>query len=544
MRSLTTVLVFVLFTVSSLLFAQDMTLNNVPVLEVYEPGFLGLGSNPIYDATVEVDSRQARLEPFAANGGVKGYLSEFYVHGLSNGDIYTVSAPGHTPVSKVYNGETHIVVELQRNGNYSVKPAPIYWNLDGWSPGSVGAALLGSDLWTTYPQWDGVIAFAKIGSNPYRTVQTSPSGVALTTFRGQLFFAWRGSNNNSLNIGQTADGGHTIHKVTLSFKTGAAPALTVFKNNLVVAWAELGTGEVNMMLSTDGLNWSTHVETGMCAIAGTGPALATFGGSVWLGYNASHCFDPLPPELFAEVYDGGTWENDIPMGGETSDFAPSFGIVNGKLAYVWSGKGNHLINLNKFDGTGFVNKKILNMTSAETPVLMDYRLPTANPSIGYPLLWYYDSSSGNMWATRFNDLNGFTLPNANFELGLAFWSWYSASSKPLPTLTDDAAEGALSLQENGDGLLYQDVSGLEPGRYYDVSAWVKADPGATATAVLYVHDTTGANAVVSAIVPSDKWQRVTVRFRASGTAKIRVHLGRNPDGQGAVMWDSVGISAE
>ena len=65
--------------------------------------------------------------------------------------------------------------------------------------------------------------------------ETSPSAPAIATFKGDKYIAWRGTNNNYLNVENLT----TRYKITFTTETtSAAPALAVDHSlgRLVVAW--------------------------------------------------------------------------------------------------------------------------------------------------------------------------------------------------------------------------------------------------------------------------------------------------------------------
>ncbi len=108
--------------------------------------------------------------------------------------------------------------------------------------------------------------------------------------------------------------------------------------------------------------------------------------------------------------------------------------------------------------------------------------------------------------------------------------------------TSQAQNGLHSLaQSEGEGSVDQDISGLEPGRVYVISAWVSASPGATANAQIAIWS-------ASANVPTfskefhatPRWQLLT-HFMAAGTdGTLRLHVCRK-NGSGTLYWDDVTV---
>jgi len=104
--------------------------------------------------------------------------------------------------------------------------------------------------------------------------------------------------------------------------------------------------------------------------------------------------------------------------------------------------------------------------------------------------------------------------------------------------------GEYSLAETGTGSVYQDISSLQPGATYTVSAWVSATPGVTAPAQLTIYDPTDNVATSSAsLTPGESWRQVSHSFTAGGEGTVRLHLLRGP-GWGTIYWDDIHIVRE
>ena len=109
---------------------------------------------------------------------------------------------------------------------------------------------------------------------------------------------------------------------------------------------------------------------------------------------------------------------------------------------------------------------------------------------------------------------------------------------------DRAHSGTHSLAESGLGSVYQDVTSLEPGATYTVTAWVSASPGATAPVQLTMYDPTANVASSSPFVTVGQgWQNISQSFTAGREGTARLHLLRGP-GSGTIYWDDIHISRE
>ncbi len=129
------------------------------------------------------------------------------------------------------------------------------------------------------------------------------------------------------------------------------------------------------------------------------------------------------------------------------------------------------------------------------------------------------------------------LPDSDFESGvLAPWLPYLSAQ---PTITGDKVHGGkFALAEaEGDGSVYQDVSGLVPGSEYTFQAFVSGSPDGTATAQLAIWEPgTGPSILSPAVTPGPAWQVVSQSFTAGGLGTMRLHLIRH-SGRGTIYWD-------
>lgn len=134
--------------------------------------------------------------------------------------------------------------------------------------------------------------------------------------------------------------------------------------------------------------------------------------------------------------------------------------------------------------------------------------------------------------------------NTDFESGtLAPWSPFQEVHASV--ISDHPHDGKYDLAESdGAGSVYQDVSGLEPGGRYLITAWVSASPGASAPVQIAVFDPVANVASYSeSLIPHPVWQPLKQSVTASSAGTLRIHLFRQ-QGSGTVYWDDVHIYDE
>jgi hypothetical protein len=136
------------------------------------------------------------------------------------------------------------------------------------------------------------------------------------------------------------------------------------------------------------------------------------------------------------------------------------------------------------------------------------------------------------------------VANAGFENG-RISPWMSFQSVQGTASSEHVHSGRFSLQESsGGGSFYQDISGLEPGTTYTISAWVASSPGGNSTAEIAVWDPTTNLATFSqTLLPKSTWQVLEQHFRVGLGGTVRIHLFRNT-GAGSIFWDDIQVSSD
>jgi hypothetical protein len=159
---------------------------------------------------------------------------------------------------------------------------------------------------------------------------------------------------------------------------------------------------------------------------------------------------------------------------------------------------------------------------------------------------YVNISDGSIVQTvRVDQATGFgigiSLSNIGFESGLAGWSPFGATASSASNAQTHTGFGSVA-EVGGGGGVSQDISGLVPGQFYRLTVYAFVAAGSTAQGLLYVHDTTGAGAVVdgSRTPTPGLWQQFAVNYLATSTGAARIHL-IDAGGSGTLYWDDVQV---
>ena len=105
------------------------------------------------------------------------------------------------------------------------------------------------------------------------------------------------------------------------------------------------------------------------------------------------------------------------------------------------------------------------------------------------------------------------------------WNAWANVDPEITSKTARSGKQSLALSGTG-GAVYQDISGVSPGRLYQVTAWVKAEPGTEGKVRLDLHDgqkqSVGSTGALK--VSDSEFEPLTLDFAVTESAIVRVHL--------------------
>jgi hypothetical protein len=184
------------------------------------------------------------------------------------------------------------------------------------------------------------------------------TGPAVAAFRDVIYFAAeKGALSRDLIIiGSWDNAGKTFHdRYRLSVESNETPALAVFNGRLYIAW----TGRegvfnddrfVNIMSTSNGVNWGNKVTLPELTHSETGPALAAFDGQLYVAWTGKD------HHLNVESSSNGvSWGNKVTLP-ETSQEDPGLASFNGRLFIGWKGTDDRPNVESSSDGVAFGNK--------------------------------------------------------------------------------------------------------------------------------------------------------------------------------------------
>jgi hypothetical protein len=270
--------------------------------------------------------------------------------------------------------------------------------LHEWSPVSPSIAFCNGNL---YLAWKGDYGNDKLNvmvstdggaSFDYRHLFTSPTETssdapALASDGRTLFIAWKGSDNDGLNVATVAldpvSGTPTdiINKAfpgndKLNETSPVRPALAVLNGNVYLAWKGDGNDELNVSVSTDAgasfpggpFKFTSTTETSPAA-----PTLGTNDGSLFIGWKGDGNDNLNVATVVTDPVSGTPTDiiNKFIIETETSPVNPALAGLNGDVYLAWKGDGNDNLNVmvSTDAGASFVNPYTSAETSTDAPAL-------------------------------------------------------------------------------------------------------------------------------------------------------------------------------
>ena len=162
------------------------------------------------------------------------------------------------------------------------------------------------------------------------------------------------------------------------------------------------------------------------------------------------------------------------------------------------------------------------------------------------LLGYVGGAGSVLWSgLKITDRTRVHPEFSQFGFEGPFVSPWNVWANVDPEITSKTARsGKQSLAVSGTGgAVYQDVSGVSPGRVYQVTAWVKAEPGTEGKVSLDLHDgrkqSVGSTGALK--VSDSEFEPLTLEFAATESGTVRVHLAYT-GGDGTVYFDDLTVT--
>lgn len=225
--------------------------------------------------------------------------------------------------------------------------------------------------------------------NGVSMVEMSSVTPALTVFKNNYFAAWVDRFSNNIQIMQSSDGINWSNKVILREKSASTLSLCSFKNQLFVAWRDLDTNQLTIMRSKDGITWMN--KRVLSEVSDFGPSIATFGKSLYIAWcdKNSHQINVMQStnrQLFT---------NKITLK-ETTAHSPFLASNQKKLFLTWQNIGDNRLNIiESTDGTKWDNKITLRETCIGCPTLVPITVKISDKTSYTLMVWAWTAPNKN-----------------------------------------------------------------------------------------------------------------------------------------------------
>ncbi len=255
-----------------------------------------------------------------------------------------------------------------------------------------------------------------------------------TVANGRVYVATMGGLSHKVTLGETALGGPAI--------------INRNDHDLVLGWSGTDNpSHLNVILSADGLNWSSKVtianETTPNAVAlafdgGAPPIGRTFIG--WTGTDSAHSLNIMSTED-ATLHN---WSNKHTLN-EQSNSGPALQMFNGRLFLAWTGTDGRLNITSSGDlGATWQNKRTLNETSPTEPalaILPGKLVLMWNGTDSANRLNFLESSDGGLtWVNKvtLGDTSGHHPTMAVASDHVPYFSWAGSGNELLNLLHSES----------------------------------------------------------------------------------------------------------
>lgn len=250
-------------------------------------------------------------------------------------------------------------------------------------------------------------------------------------FNGNLYIAFRSNDSsNTLFITSSSDGLNFAPATYYpNVQLYGSPALTVYKGLLYLAYRDLYDQNLQLMYSSDGVNFSTPyavASVGGNFQSGTSPALTAFNGLLYIAYVDAYTSYPS----FASSADGVTFSGSASTSTYTTASPPALAVFNNQLVSAIQAP-NHMLVLDvSTDGISFgAHYPYPNILMGTSPSLAVYNLSklvvTFQSNDQYHLLF---QATGYDAATMANPATGYAGIKIGDATAMAFGGLSGAPS--------------------------------------------------------------------------------------------------------------------
>jgi kumamolisin len=219
--------------------------------------------------------------------------------------------------------------------------------------------------------WDACTGFGSINGS---AMSTSLWGVALppalSMFGNNMMMAWKGIERDDRIFTANFNGATwTPQQQIPNIATSSGVSMAVFNGKQYMAWKGMNGDQGIYWNSFNGSVWTPQAQVANVATS-TGPRIAVFNGKLYMAWKGEFG----DQRLFWSSFDGATWTPQQNIAGVASSVGPALAVFNNVLYAAWKGEfGDQGIYYATFNGTAWSAQKLIaGVGSSNDPSLAVY----------------------------------------------------------------------------------------------------------------------------------------------------------------------------
>ena len=382
------------------------------VSDIFVPPAFGL---PIWQGRAGMpvcanDNHRGRVVPDIAGNAspASGYV--LYQNGVAVGPVggTSATAPLYAGLAALLNAALGEPVGYLNPNLYALPSSYVYRDINDGASNTYA----GSPGYRSGPGYD---ACTGLGSVNGTALEHALRGVglpmALATFNGRLFMAWKGIERDDRVFFSSFDGQTWApQKMIPGIGSSSGMALAVYGGKLFMAWKGV-LGDQRIWYSTfDGANWAPQKLVPNIG-SSVGPRLAVLGNNLFMAWKGVE----NDQRIFFAQFNGSTWTAQQSMPNAATSVGPAIANFNGAIYMAWKGmNGDQGLYWSKFDGTAFAPQQVIpNVGSSEGPSLAVFNgaLYASWKGVFADQTMWYASCNGTTWTPQKQ------IPNVGSSVG-------------------------------------------------------------------------------------------------------------------------------
>jgi subtilase family serine protease len=345
------------------------------------------------------DGHRGRVVPDVAGNAspASGYL--LYQNGAAVGPVggTSATAPLYAGLAALLNAALAEPVGYLNPNLYALPYGYVFRDINDAASNAFG----GSPGYKSGPGYDACTGLGSLnGTALEHALRGVGLPVALETFNGKLYMAWKGIERDDRIFYSSFNGTTwTPQQMIPGIGSSSGVSLAVYAGKLYMAWKGV-LGDQGIWYSS--FNGTTWAPQQLVPGIGTsvGPRLAVLGNNLFMAWKGVE----NDQRIFFNQFNGTTWTAQQLVPGVATSVGPAVANFNGAIYMAWKGmNGDQGIYWSKFNGTSFAPQQIIpGVGSSEGPSLAVFNgaLYASWKGIFADQTMWYASFNGTTWTAQ------------------------------------------------------------------------------------------------------------------------------------------------